>query len=36
MTEEANGRLKQFLNDGRNWEKKATNDNYVSAHTTLG
>jgi hypothetical protein len=25
MTEEANERLKQFLNDGRNWERKATN-----------
>jgi hypothetical protein len=25
LTEEANGRLKQFLNDGRNWERKATN-----------
>jgi hypothetical protein len=25
MTEEANERLKQFLNDGGNWERKATN-----------
>jgi hypothetical protein len=25
MTEEANERLRQFLNDGRNWERKATN-----------
>ena len=25
MTEEPNERLKQFLNDGRNWERKATN-----------
>jgi hypothetical protein len=25
MTEEANETLKQFLNDGRNWERKATN-----------
>jgi hypothetical protein len=25
MTEEANERLIQFLNDGRNWERKATN-----------
>jgi hypothetical protein len=25
MTEEANERLKQFLNEGRNWERKATN-----------
>jgi len=25
LTEEANGRLKQFLNDGRNWVRKATN-----------
>jgi hypothetical protein len=25
MTEEANGRLRQFLNDGRIWERKATN-----------
>ena len=25
MTEEAIERLKQFLNDGRNWERKATN-----------
>jgi hypothetical protein len=25
MTEQANERLKQFLNDGRNWERKATN-----------
>jgi hypothetical protein len=25
MTEEANERLRQFLNEGRNWERKATN-----------
>jgi hypothetical protein len=25
MTEEASERLRQFLNDGRNWEMKATN-----------
>jgi hypothetical protein len=25
MTEEATERLKQFLNDGENWERKATN-----------
>jgi hypothetical protein len=25
MTEEANTRLRKFLNDGRNWERKATN-----------
>ena len=25
MTEEANEGLRQFLNDGRNWERKATN-----------
>jgi hypothetical protein len=25
MAEEANERLKQFLNDGRNWKRKATN-----------
>jgi hypothetical protein len=25
MTEEAHERLKQFLNEGRNWERKATN-----------
>ncbi len=25
MAEQANGRLKQFLNEGRNWERKATN-----------
>ena len=25
MTEEANERLRQFLSDGRNWERKATN-----------
>ena len=25
MTEEANERLRQFLNDGGNWERKATN-----------
>jgi hypothetical protein len=25
MTEEANERLKQFLNEGRNWERKSTN-----------
>jgi hypothetical protein len=25
MTEEANERLRQFLTDGRNWERKATN-----------
>jgi hypothetical protein len=25
MTEEANERLIQFLNEGRNWERKATN-----------
>jgi hypothetical protein len=25
MTEEPNERLRQFLNDGRNWERKATN-----------
>jgi hypothetical protein len=25
MTEEPNNRLKQFLNEGRNWERKATN-----------
>jgi hypothetical protein len=25
VTEEANERLRQFLNDGRNWERKATN-----------
>jgi hypothetical protein len=25
MTEKANERLRQFLNDGRNWERKATN-----------
>jgi hypothetical protein len=25
MAEEANERLRQFLNDGRNWERKATN-----------
>jgi hypothetical protein len=25
MTEEANERLSQFLNDGRNWERKASN-----------
>jgi hypothetical protein len=25
MTEEANERLRRFLNDGRNWERKATN-----------
>jgi hypothetical protein len=24
MTEESNERLRQFLNDGRNWERKAT------------
>jgi hypothetical protein len=25
MTEEANERLRQFLNEGSNWERKATN-----------
>ena len=25
MTEEADERLRQFINDGRNWERKATN-----------
>jgi hypothetical protein len=25
MTEEPNERLRQFLNDGRSWERKATN-----------
>ena len=25
MTEEANERLRRFLNEGRNWERKATN-----------
>src|SRR2546427_12509797 len=25
MAEQANERLRQFLNDGRNWERKATN-----------
>jgi len=25
MTEEANERLRQFLSEGRNWERKATN-----------
>ena len=30
MTEEANERLKQFLNDGRNWERKATSIAGVS------
>jgi len=25
MTEEANQRLRQFLDDGRNWERRATN-----------
>jgi hypothetical protein len=25
MTEEGNERLRQFLNEGRNWERKATN-----------
>ena len=25
MTEEADERLRQFLNEGRNWERKATN-----------
>jgi hypothetical protein len=25
MTEEANERIREFLNDGRNWERKATN-----------
>jgi hypothetical protein len=25
MTEESNERLREFLNDGRNWERKATN-----------
>ena len=25
MTEEANERLRQFLNERRNWERKATN-----------
>ena len=34
MTEEPNERLRQFLNDGGNWERKATNIPGISFQTT--